>query len=227
MSDTKKIKLNDPKTINGWALFDWANSSYALVITVALFPPYFLGVTDDEFVMWGMNMTDSALYAFAVSAAYLLIAAASPFLSGIADYGGRKKSFLRFFTTMGALACISLWFFTGMKTLPVGTIAFILATIGFAGGLVFYNAYLPLIATESRYDAVSAKGFTYGYIGSILLLIVNLLIITFHEQIGIREDIAVRMAFVMVGLWWIGFAQISFKRLPADQPDPPGEKFNQ
>ena len=225
MSAIKKIILDDPKTINGWALFDWANSSYALVITVALFPPYFLGVTDDNFVMWGINMTDSALYAFAVSAAYFLIACASPFLSGIADYGGRKKSFLRFFTTMGAMACISLWFFTGMKTLPLGTISFILATIGFAGGLVFYNAYLPLIATESRYDAVSAKGFTYGYVGSILLLIVNLLIITFHETIGIEEDIAVRMAFVMVGLWWIGFAQISFNRMPADRPDPPGENL--
>ncbi|MEZ4955498.1 MAG: MFS transporter [Saprospiraceae bacterium] len=225
MSKINSIKLNDPKTINGWALFDWANSSYALVITVALFPPYFLGVTDDNFVMWGINMTDSALYAFAVSAAYLLIACASPFLSGIADYGGRKKSFLRFFTTLGALSCISLCAFTGMKTLPIGTISFILATIGFAGGLVFYNAYLPLIATESRYDSVSAKGFTYGYIGSILLLIVNLLVITFHEEIGIEEDIAVRSAFVMVGLWWIGFAQISFKRLPADRPDPPGENL--
>ncbi len=223
MNNTSDIKLNDPKTINGWALFDWANSSYALVISVALFPPYFLGVTDDNFKLWGMEMTDSALYAFAVSAAYLLITLASPFLSGIADYGGRKKYFLRFFTTMGALACISLWFFTDMKMLPLGTIAFILATIGFAGGLVFYNAYLPLIATEDRYDRVSAKGFTYGYIGSVILLITNLLIITFHDKIGISETFAVRSAFIMVGLWWFGFAQVSFSRLPADFPDPPGE----
>ncbi|MEO1261299.1 MAG: MFS transporter [Bacteroidota bacterium] len=225
MDNTSDVKLNDPKTINGWALFDWANSSYALVITVALFPPYFLAVTDDNFTMLGLRMTDSALYAFAVSAAYGLITLASPFLSGIADYGGRKKFFLRFFTTMGSVACISLFFFTGMKTLPLGTIAFILATIGFAGGLVFYNAYLPLIATEDKYDTVSAKGFTYGYVGSILLLITNLIIITFHENIGISEDNAVRMAFVMVGLWWIGFAQVSFKRMPADRPDPPGENL--
>ncbi len=225
MNNTSDIKLNNPKTINGWALFDWANSSYALVISVALFPPYFLGVTDDNFNLWGIEMTDSALYAFAVSAAYFLITLASPFLSGIADFGGRKKYFLRFFTTMGALACMSLWFFTDMETLPLGTIAFILATIGFAGGLVFYNAYLPLISTEDKYDSVSAKGFTYGYIGSVILLIINLLIITFHDKIGISETLAVRSAFIMVGLWWIGFAQVSFSRLPADLPDPPGENL--
>lgn len=226
MHETKTIVRNDPKIIKGWALFDWANSAYALVITVAIFPGYFMSVTDDQFKVLGINMTDSALYAFAVSAAYLLIALASPFLSGIADYGGRKKWFLRLFTTLGSLACISMYFFTGMETLPLGTTAFILATIGFAGGLVFYNAYLPIIATEDQYDRVSAKGFSYGYIGSIILLIVNLLVITFYENLGFKEQsMAVRLAFVMVGLWWIGFAQIPFRRLPADRADPPGENL--
>jgi MFS transporter, UMF1 family len=215
-TNTTTLK-NDPKTINGWALFDWANSAYALVITVAIFPGYFLAVTDDHFSILGISMTDSALYAFAVSAAYLLIALASPLLSGIADYGGRKKWFLKIFTTIGSVACISMWFFTGMNTLPLGTTSFILATIGFAGGLVFYNAYLPIISTEDQYDQVSAKGFSYGYTGSVLLLIVNLGIITFYEDLGFAsQSIAVRLAFVMVGLWWLGFAQISFRRLPAD-----------
>jgi UMF1 family MFS transporter len=217
MNDNANFKRNDPKIITSWALFDWANSAYALVITVAIFPGYFLAVTDDQFKILGTTITDSALYAFAVSAAYLLIALFSPFLSGIADYGGRKKWFLRLFTTIGSLACISMYFFTGMKTLPLGTTAFILATIGFAGGLVFYNAYLPIIATEDQYDRVSAKGFSYGYIGSIILLIVNLLVITFYERLGIAEQsLAIRFAFVMVGLWWIGFAQIPFNRLPPD-----------
>ncbi len=215
-TNTKALK-NDPKIINGWALFDWANSAYALVITVAIFPGYFLAVTDDHFSILGISMTDSALYAFAVSASYLLIALVSPLLSGIADYGGRKKWFLKFFTTIGSLACISMWFFTGMKTLPLGTTSFILATIGFAGGLVFYNAYLPLISTEDQYDRVSAKGFSYGYIGSVILLVVNLGMITFHEELGFADQsFAVRLAFVMVGLWWLGFAQIPFRRLPAD-----------
>ncbi len=211
------VEQNNPRTINGWAFFDWANSAYALVITVAIFPGYFLAVTDDTFRLFGMEMTDSALYAFAVSAAYLLIAMMSPLLSGIADYGGRKMWFLKFFTTMGAISCISMWFFTNMATLPLGTIAFMLATIGFAGGIVFYNAYLPIIATEDQYDRVSARGFSYGYIGSVILLIANLVTITFYEELGFRdESMAVRLSFVMVGLWWLGFAQIPFRRLPPD-----------
>lgn len=223
MKEPATVLQNDPRTITGWALFDWANSAYALVITVAIFPGYFLAVTDDKFQMLGMEMTDSALYAFAVSAAYLILALASPFLSGIADYGGKKKWFLRMFTTIGAVACISMWFFTDMDTLALGTISFMLATIGFAGGLVFYNAYLPLISTEDQYDKVSAKGFTYGYIGSVILLIINLLIITFAEDLGLeRNNFSIRIAFVMVGLWWIGFAQIPFRRLPSDGVVPPG-----
>lgn len=211
------VEQNNPRTINGWAFFDWANSAYALVITVAIFPGYFLAVTDDTFKLLGFEMTDSALYAFAVSAAYLLIALMSPLLSGIADYGGRKMWFLKFFTTMGAISCIVMWFFTNMATLPLGTIAFMLATIGFAGGLVFYNAYLPIIATEDQYDSVSARGFSYGYIGSVILLITNLVIITFYEELGFREQsMAVRLSFVMVGLWWLGFSQIPFRRLPSD-----------
>jgi UMF1 family MFS transporter len=110
-----------------------------------------------------------------------------------------------------------MWFFTSMDTLPLGTMSFILATIGFAGGLVFYNAYLPIISTEDQYDRVSAKGFSYGYAGSVILLIVNLGMITFYEELGFaNQSIAVRLAFVMVGLWWLGFAQIPFRRLPAD-----------
>ncbi len=217
MSKTTNFQRNDPKIITGWAFFDWANSAYNLVITVAIFPGYFMAVTDDKLTVLGLNLTDSALYAFAVSAAYLVIAIASPFLSGIADYGGRKKWFLRFFTMLGSLACLSMYFFTDMKTLPLGVTAFILATIGFAGGLVFYNAYLPLIATDDQYDRVSAKGFSFGYIGSIILLLVNLSVITFYKELGFSEEsFAVRLAFVMVGLWWLGFSQIPFRRLPPD-----------
>lgn len=221
MKDASQIQLNDPKTINGWALFDWANSAYALVITVAIFPPYFLAIADDNFRFLGINWTDAAFYSVAVSFAYLVLALFSPLLSGIADYGGKRKWFLRFFTTLGSLACISMWFFTDMSNLALGTIAFMLATIGFAGGLVFYNAYLPIITTEDKYDTVSAKGFAYGFIGSVILLIVNLLIITYAEELGLAENnFAVRIAFIMVGLWWIGFAQVAFRRLPPDDNTP-------
>jgi UMF1 family MFS transporter len=212
---------NQPRILRGWAFFDWANSAYALVITVAIFPGYFLHITADEVKILGLKISDSALYSYSLSFAYLLIALVSPLLSGIADYGGRKKVFLRFFTTLGALACMGLLFFTDMKTLWVGVTCFVLATIGFSGGLVFYNAFLPEIATEDRYDKVSATGFSYGFAGSIILLVTNLIVIQNFEWFGFSESLkAVPVAFVMVGLWWIGFAQIPLRRLPEDARHP-------
>ncbi|MFN7831902.1 MAG: MFS transporter, partial [Bacteroidota bacterium] len=139
---------NNPHVIRGWAFFDWANSAYALVITVAIFPGYFLTLADDSLEIFGIRMSDSTLYAWSIAFAYLVIATVSPLLSGIADYGGRKKEFLRFFTILGALSCMSLALFHDMDTLWIGVAGFILATIGFAGGIVFYNAFLPLIVTE-------------------------------------------------------------------------------
>ena len=218
MSQSSGFQLNDKKIINGWAFFDWANSAFALVITAAIFPAYFSAVTDENLIVLGIEMTNSSLYAYAISAAYLLIAIFSPLLSGIADYGGRRKFFLKFFTILGSIACLSLYFFSGMEELAVGTIGFIFAMIGFAGGLVFYNAFLPVIATEDQYDRVSARGFSYGYIGSVILLIVNILMINFYESFGFKDSgTATRFSFLMVGLWWIGFALIPFKRLPSDE----------
>jgi MFS transporter, UMF1 family len=219
---TTQVKLNDPKVINAWALFDWANSAFALVITVAVFPAYYMAVTDDYVSILGLEVSNSSLYAFAISTAYLVIAVLSPILSGIADYGGKKKFFLKFFTILGSTACLSLFFFKGMDQIALGTVSFILAMIGFAGGLVFYNSYLPEIVTEDRYDRVSARGFAFGYIGSVLLLISNLVMIKNPEWFGIgRDSLAPRISFVMVGLWWIGFATIPFRILPKDPPNRP------
>jgi UMF1 family MFS transporter len=226
LPSSAKSDKNNPRTLNAWAIFDWANSAYALVITVAIFPGYFLELTNDTVNVLGLRMSDSTLYAWSIALAYLIIAAVSPILSGIADYGGRKKVFLRFFTTLGALACISLLFFTGMPTLWVGVVGFILATIGFAGGIVFYNSFLPIIATEDRYDDVSAKGFSYGFIGSVILLVINLIVIMNYGWFGFSDGLrAVPTAFVMVGLWWIGFAQIPLRRLPEDRPSAPVENL--
>lgn len=209
---------NDRRVINGWAMFDWANSAFALVITAAVFPPYFQSVTDDTVRVFGIEMADSSLFAFCISASYVLIALVSPWLSGIADAGGKKMFFLKFFTTFGAIGCLSLLWFSGMSTLWLGTIGFIMAMIGFAGGLVFYNSYLPDIATEDMYDRVSARGFSFGYIGSVLLLVVNLLMILKPGFFGLPDEgtLPARISFAMVGLWWIGFSQITFNRLPKD-----------
>ncbi len=232
--------LNDPRTIRGWAMFDWANSAYALVITVAIFPAYYSALSDEKVRLLGMDWELGSLFSYALSAAYLLLAAGSPLLSGIADVGGKKLTFLRSFTLVGSLACIGMWFFEGLEQLGFGTLLFVLATIGYSGALVFYNAFLPQIASADRYDAVSAKGFSYGYIGSVLLLIASLVIILRPDLIGLYEltgvaavdepardavvPTATRISFVMVGLWWLGFAQYAFARLPKDRKValPPG-----
>ncbi len=210
--------MNDKRVINGWAFYDWANSAFALVIAVAIFPAYFIGVTDDVVPIFNFSVSNSSLFAFAVSGAYLLVALFSPLLSGIADFGGRKMTFMKFFTVVGSMACVSLFFFEGMEQIHLGVASFMLATIGFSGSLVFYNSYLPVIVSEEHYDRVSAKGFTYGYIGSVILLLFNLLVIQKHEWFGIVDKgIAVRLAFVSVGLWWLGFSMIPFRRLPKDK----------
>ncbi|MEL6719866.1 MAG: MFS transporter [Bacteroidota bacterium] len=234
MNETTTHQLNDKRIINAWAFFDWANSSYALTIAVAIFPAYYTAVTLDEVAVFNRPISNTALYAFAISASYLILALFSPLLSGIADYGGKKMQFMRFFTILGGISCIGLAFFKGMDdTLPataafnewqiaIGIICFILATMGFAGSLVFYNAYLPEIASEDQYDRVSAKGFVYGYIGSVILLILNLIIIQKPEWFGIKDaSCPPRISFIMVGIWWIGFALIPFRRLPKAEKERP------
>lgn len=220
--------MNDKRVINGWAFFDWANSAFALVITTAIFPVYYLQSTYDIIQIGNYEISNSSLYAFSISATYLILACFSPLLSGMADYGGRKKRYLKIFTRIGAIACLMLFFFTGVSDTNtvaqnnfqtiLGTGAFMLSMIGFAGGLVFYNSYLPEIVTEDRYDMVSAKGFSYGFLGSVLLLIANLVMIQKPEWFGLPEEgtFVVRLSFIMVGLWWLGFSQIPFSRLPDD-----------
>ena len=214
-----EIRLNDKRIVRGWAFFDWANSAFALVISVAVFPAYFIKMTPDTIPILGMDISNSALFSYTISLSYLLIVVALPYLSGLADYSGRRKYFLKRFTWMGAIACILLFFFTGTDTLWFGLLAFMFAQIGFDGGKVFYNSYLPVISSTDQYDRVSAQGFAYGYFGSVLLLIINLLMIQFPASFGLPDgDLPARISFVMVGLWWIGFAQIPFNRLPGDQP---------
>ncbi|HMR89106.1 MAG TPA: MFS transporter [Saprospiraceae bacterium] len=209
--------MNNKKTINAWAIFDWANSAYALVISTAIFPVYFIKYTPEEISLGPLNFSNSSLYSFAVSFSYIIIACLSPLLSGMADFSGRRKFFLKLFTLIGSIACTALYFFKGEPQLWLGTSAFILATIGFAGSIVFYDSYLPLIVTEDRYNKVSAKGYTYGYIGSVLLLIVILLMVQKPDWFGISDgQMGSRLGFALVGLWWIGFAQYSFKHLPKD-----------
>lgn len=224
MTRTKsEFKLNDPKVINGWAMFDWANSAYSLTIAVAIFPSFFDHVAAPVVSPFGVSMYRTTLFSLTVAVAYLVIATISPILSGIADSSGRRMTFMRFFTTVGSLACMSLFFFDGEGVeagpmLAIGVVGFLIATAGFGGSIVFYNSYLPDIATEENYNRVSAKGFMMGYVGSVILLIINLLIITYPAWFGLEGTgtLPVRLSFLTVGLWWFGFAQYAFSRLPKD-----------
>ncbi len=215
------IVKNDKKTIKAWAIFDWANSSYSLVISTAIFPVYYTTMAPDSIALFGNYIASDSLFAFSVSFAYIILAFASPLLSGIADYSGKRKFFLRLFTLIGSVACMSMFFFKGADQIWIGTVAFILATIGFAGGLVFYDSYIPLIATEDQYDKLSAKGFSYGYVGSVILLVMILTLVIKPDFYGITDpNLPPRIGFLMVGLWWLGFAQYTLFNLPKDSKKP-------
>ncbi|WP_407323954.1 MFS transporter [Tenacibaculum maritimum] len=210
------LKIGSKKLINAWAFYDWANSVYSLVISTAVFPLYYTALTEDKKVQFlGMEWEHpDSLYSYALSFSFLVVAFISPVLSGIADYTGSKKKFMQFFCWMGSLSVMSLYFFDSVDCVWVGIGFTILASIGFWASLVFYNAYLPEVARPEQQDRASAKGFIYGYIGSIILLVINLIMIQMPNLFGITAGMASRISFVMVGLWWLGFAQITFKRLP-------------
>ncbi|BAV09141.1 MFS transporter, UMF1 family [Filimonas lacunae] len=227
------------KVINGWAMYDWANSVYNLVITSTIFPAYYTAITltkeGSKVSFFGHTIENSVLLDYTLAAAYLIIALISPVLSSIADYSGNKKKFMQFFCYVGALSCCALFMLTPSMNaafeptgfspfvLEAGMLFFMLAAVGYCGSQVFYNAYLPEIAAEPDQDRVSAKGFAYGYIGSVLLQIVCFIIVMKPQLFFIPADpqykyFPARISFVLVGLWWLGFAQIPFKRLPLSAP---------
>lgn len=217
------MQKNNPTVTRAWCFYDWANSVYSLVITSTIFPIYFSAVARNpdgtgmvDFL--GFELESSVLFTYAISAAFLIIAALSPFLTAIADYSGRKKLFMQLFCYLGAFSCAGLFFFT-RETFTVSVVLFVLATIGYSGSIVFYNAYLPEIATEDQYDRLSARGFSMGYIGSVLLLIFNLAMIMKPEWFGIAAEntsLPPRIAFLSTGIWWFVFAQYSFYHLPGN-----------
>jgi len=202
------------KVINGWAMYDWANSTYSLVITSTIFPAYYTANAPEHINILGRNFDRTPLASYAIALSFLVIAILSPVLSSIADYKGNKKSFMKFFCYMGSAACAGMFFFTKDNVL-VGLALSIIASIGYCGSIVFYNAYLPEIAEEKDQDRISAKGFAMGYIGSVILMVLCLAVIMLNDKFGwIGKSYPARISFILVGLWWAGFAQITFKRLP-------------
>jgi MFS transporter, UMF1 family len=245
----KHIQKGDKRTIRGWVMYDWANSVYNLVISSAIFPIFYdtvttnhykstHGIAETDSIPDGVNVTvnffgwevsNSALMSFVLSASFLLVSFLSPLLSGIADYRGNKKRFLQFFCYLGATACISLFYFNDLlenDLIEVGLLSLFIASIGFWNSLVFYNSYLPEIAEPKDHDKISARGFSMGYFGSMLLLVICLLLIKipaltfgyFDDYAKVTPDVIeampVKYCFILVGIWWIAFSQLTYRVLP-------------
>ncbi|MBL7734305.1 MAG: MFS transporter [Chitinophagaceae bacterium] len=235
------MSIASKKVINGWCLYDWANSAYNLVITSTIFPAYFEAVTrnpaiNNEVRFLGRSFVNTALYNYTLGTAFIVVALISPILTSMADARGNKKMFMRFFCTLGSLACAGLYFFgpreaadgsimLSSESLHLGVFCMFISCIGFWASLVFYNSYLPDLVPEQLRDRVSARGFTFGYIGSVILQIICFLIVFFPESFGLttpfeKNYMPPRISFALVAIWWLGFSQISFRLLPKHSDAP-------
>ena len=219
-----EYQKNDNKLIRSWAMFDWANSAYNLVITSTIFPIYYITITsstvagDDYVNFFGFEVINTVLSNYALAFAYLIMVLALPFLSSFADANGKKLQVMKLFTYIGSIACMGLFFFK-LDTLEWGIICFTLAAMGYIGGVAVNNSYLPIIATPDKQDAVSAKGFAYGYIGCVTIQIICFVFVLKPEWFGISDaSFPARLSFLLVGLWWLSFSLIPFNALPNNEP---------
>ena len=222
------LEKGNSKLLNAWAFYDWANSVYSLVIASAIFPIFYgalFKIKGSLYIdIFGTTLKSTALISFVTAAAFLLVALISPLLSGIADFVGNKKNFMKFFCYLGALSCIALYWFS-LENIYWSLLAYFLGLVGFWGSLVFYNSYLPDIAFPEQQDGISAKGYSLGYIGSVILLIVNLAMVMKPELFGISGTSgeakmkAMRYSFITVGVWWILFSQYTYYYLPKGNKD--------
>lgn len=220
----KHLGKGSKKLLNAWAFYDWANSVYSLVIASAIFPIFYGAITivknekgaiiSDNVPFLGLNFNNDSLISYVTALAFLVVSLISPVLSGIADYIGNKKFFLKFFCYLGASSCIGLFWFD-LDFLWFGLLCYFLALIGFWASLVFYNSYLPDIAFPDQQDKISARGFSMGYIGSVILLILCLVMILKYNWFGFEDEgLPTRFSFVLTGVWWIGFSQYTYYYLP-------------
>jgi UMF1 family MFS transporter len=219
MQQDAHIVPDQPATIRAWCMYDWANSVYNLVITTTFFPIYFLGVTraaygEDTVPFLGRIFKNSSLYQYTLSTAYLAIALLLPILSSIADSRGSRKKFMQVFCYLGGFGCIGMFWFKGAQpSVEWGLFCFVCATIGYCGSLVFYNSYLPQIASPQNQDRVSARGFAMGYVGSVILQVLGFALVVYFT--GRNDQVSGPVyTFLLVGFWWIGFAQFAFRGLP-------------
>ena len=218
------LPVNSPKVINAWCSYDIANSAYILSVNTVLYPIFYEQVTRKAFgsemvTFMGLNMKNTVLYEYAIALGYFLVIVMTLSLSGIADMGGYRNRFMRFFTMLGSFACMGLFFFTG-ENLWLGLLLPMLAVLGFAGSLVYYNSFLPIIATPDRHDHISAKGFSFGYAGSMILLIFNIFSLQKYQLFGFTDSLqAIRVSFIEVGIWWLTVSQFALYYLREERKE--------
>lgn len=209
------LPVNSPKVINAWCSYDIANSGYILSVNTVLYPIFYQQVTQKAFgsemvTFLGIHIRNTVLYEYAVALGYFLVILLTLSLSGIADLGGYRKRFMQFFTLLGSFACMGLYFFTG-ENIGLGLLLPMLAVIGFADSLMYYNSFLPIIATPDRHDRISARGFSFGYAGSMILLIFNIFSLQQYQWFGFKDSLqAVQFSFILVGIWWLSVSQPAF-----------------
>src|SRR5437868_2644831 len=232
---TERRDINDKREIFGWIMYDWANSAFYTTVVGALFGPYLTSLAQASVGENGTilslgflgSVTAKSLSTLTVSFAVFSQIFLLPILGAIADYSNLKKRLMIIFCYIAVAANCLMFFITGNLYL-MGSLLFIIANLGFGGSIVLYNAYLPEITTEDRRDKVSSQGFAWGYMGGGLLLALNFLFVSIAPKIGISKGMAVRLSLMSAGVWWGGFAIITFKRLKTRAPEkslPPGKNY--
>jgi UMF1 family MFS transporter len=226
---------NDRREIFGWKMYDWANSAFSTTIAGALFGPYLTRLAQAAVGENGVVLDLGALGAVTAKSLPTLCVSISvgaqvfmlPILGALGDYSNLKKRLMALFCFLGVTASCLLFFVQGNLYLA-GGLLFIVANICFGASIVFYNAFLPEITTEDQTDKVSSRGFAYGYLGGAILLVFNLILVLQAERLGISTGLAVRLSLLSAGLWWGGFALITFallKSRPAKKNLPPGQSY--
>jgi UMF1 family MFS transporter len=227
-------QVNDRREIFGWTMYDWANSAFSTTVGTVFLGPYVTAIAEAAsknnggfLMLAGIPIKFDSLFAYAVSASVLLQVTILPVLGALADYSHLRKQLLILFTAIGALATFSM-FFIGSTGYWLGTALFIIANVAFGASIVFYNSYLPSIASEDQRDHVSASGFAMGYLGGGLLLLLNLVLYLFGPKLNLSGSMVARLSLASAGVWWLGFSLITFRRLRARhavRPLPPGENY--
>ena len=209
---------NDKKTIFGWCMYDWANSAYITTAAVALLPNYFAQAVVGEagVDILGMNISATALWGYMLGTAAFLVFLFAPVLGAIADFSSAKKRFLMGFAYMGSLFATML-FFCGSGDVGLTIALFIGTQVCFVGGNVFYDAFLPQIASEDKLDAISARGYAFGYVGGSLQFGIALGLVAMHETVGVSITMAARIGMAMTGFWWAGWTLLTLKYLKEEK----------